>query len=392
LIILDTSILRSFSLESSSADLLRAIQAAGVETVGVPWMVREELVAQQAIKYQELHERAAQAVAALGQATPWGLKADVGRCDIERFRKHWRERLASFIDTVPTSDGAVRQALFREANCLPPCREAKNIKIGGRDAAIWLSAVEYAQDNPDETVYFVSANTKDFGDGNSLPFPMSEDVAYMADRFVMLTSMDEVASRFTEPTKADEALVTELLSSNGAQHEPLARFLEGPTLWSPTPFRCTIPLGGGESIADHVGWFLPRDVRLGSVEDIKAYRIGDREWCTASVVWHLAGGVNHEYLGKTTGVISWSTAVLLNLDPDNPHLTILRSADVLPASDDVLSEFDLSALDATATEQALIKLGMSIASERVRQGGLPRPYEGALMRQPRLRMGKTMGG
>ncbi|RSS97501.1 hypothetical protein EF919_03375 [Streptomyces sp. WAC02707] len=68
--------------------------------------------------------------------------------------------------------------------------------------------MEYAEEHPDETVFFVSANTKDFGDGTSYPYPMNKDIADagVADRFILMTSLDEVASHFTEPAEVDEGL------------------------------------------------------------------------------------------------------------------------------------------------------------------------------------------
>lgn len=54
MIILDTSILRGLGLKSSTAELLRAIRESGVQRISVPWMVLEELAAQQVLKYTEL--------------------------------------------------------------------------------------------------------------------------------------------------------------------------------------------------------------------------------------------------------------------------------------------------------------------------------------------------
>lgn len=58
-------------------------------------------------------------------------------------------------------------------------------------------------------------NTKDFGDGTSYPYPMNKDIADagVADRFILMTSLDEVASHFTEPAEVDEGLVAEILGS-----------------------------------------------------------------------------------------------------------------------------------------------------------------------------------
>ncbi|MFF9142472.1 hypothetical protein ACF09G_33470 [Streptomyces albogriseolus] len=62
MIILDTNILWGLTPEDSGADFLRAIKAVGGERVAVPWMVLEELVAQKAIKHEQSHEKAIEAV------------------------------------------------------------------------------------------------------------------------------------------------------------------------------------------------------------------------------------------------------------------------------------------------------------------------------------------
>jgi hypothetical protein len=69
------------------------------------------------------------------------------------------------VDTIPTSEGVLRQDLFWEMNVLAPAKtdatSSRSVKTGSRDAAVWLSAIDYAADHPDETVYFVSSNTRD---------------------------------------------------------------------------------------------------------------------------------------------------------------------------------------------------------------------------------------
>ncbi|MGW3728328.1 PIN domain-containing protein [Streptomyces sp. NPDC000851] len=75
---------------------------------------------------------------------------------------------------IETSESALR-----EANGVAPCKVndgGKQTKTGFRDTAIWMSAIEYARINPEETVYFVSSNTRDFGDGTAYPDPMDQDV------------------------------------------------------------------------------------------------------------------------------------------------------------------------------------------------------------------------
>ncbi|MFD5522509.1 hypothetical protein [Streptomyces sp. NPDC127066] len=52
---------------------------------------------------------------------------------------------------IPTSETALREAAFREANGLAPCKiqdGGRSAKTGFRDAAIWLSTIEYAREHP----------------------------------------------------------------------------------------------------------------------------------------------------------------------------------------------------------------------------------------------------
>lgn len=118
------------------------------------------------------------------------------------------------------------QALFREANALPPCKQTgspnNKKKSGARDAAIWLTAVAYAHDHPNETVFFVSDNTKDFGEGSSHAFPMKEDIAGLGEGFVHLTSLGQLLDRFAQPAKVDQAQVS----------NRLANFLPSDAIWS----------------------------------------------------------------------------------------------------------------------------------------------------------------
>jgi predicted ribonuclease YlaK len=85
LIILDTNILWNQTPEGGSSDLLRAIRAFAGERVAIPWMVMEELAAQQAIKYQNQCKRAADAVQALREATPLSVDLPHGPCEPDEF-------------------------------------------------------------------------------------------------------------------------------------------------------------------------------------------------------------------------------------------------------------------------------------------------------------------
>ncbi|MGJ3558889.1 PIN domain-containing protein [Streptomyces sp. INA 01156] len=256
MIILDTNILRGLTPEDGSTDLLRAIRAVGGERVAVPWVVMEELAAQQALKYQEQHARAAEAVKALRETTPWGLDVPLGPSEPEEVRKHWRLQWGTVVEVIPTSPQAFQEAAFREANQLRPCRVVKGLKIGSRDAAIWLTAVEYAQTHPDETVYFVSGNTKDFGDGTSYPAPMDKDVAGMTDRFRILPSMSDVIAEFATETTTDEAAVRALLEQPQTGSQLVNAATQYGLLAMDGSFECTISGGPGSEplIVAADGW------------------------------------------------------------------------------------------------------------------------------------------
>ena len=71
----------------------------------------------------------------------------------------WREELETRFKILELDPNDAKEALFREANRVPPARKGS----GGRDAAIWLTARRHQQDYA-ETMFFVSANTEDFGD------------------------------------------------------------------------------------------------------------------------------------------------------------------------------------------------------------------------------------
>ncbi|MBG7704788.1 DUF4935 domain-containing protein [Streptomyces sp. MC1] len=330
MIILDSCILRGLSLEDSDADLLRTIRTSRVERVAAPWMVLEELAAQKAVAYRKKHDTARQAVKALADATPWDYEPSLGPCDIDRLRKHWRDRYLTVVEELPTSERALREAVFREANALAPCKETeggKAAKTGARDAAIWLSAVEYARNHPNETVYFVSSNIRDFGDGTAYKPPMDADVAGLGDRFVQLTNMDQVIARFTESTETDEELVAETLRSANvlkSVKKAAKRQLGGDDL----PFECIVLTGGvGRELEVGAGLsWLTLKAQFHSVQDVRTYRIGEHEWCTAVVRWDLGGSafVKTSASPLASAGCAWTTSVIFKPDPDDPRLTILR--------------------------------------------------------------------
>ncbi|MFC9341478.1 PIN domain-containing protein [Streptomyces sp. NPDC057020] len=346
MIILDTNILRSFELVSPKAELLRTIREAGGEGVSVPWAALEELAGQRTHTYLRAHERATAAVRAVNKSAPIGTPSAIAPLDYERVLEYWRRKYLEIVDVIPTSATALQEATMREAAVLPPCKAVeitnedgkvtRTVKTGGRDTAIWLSAIEYAREHEDETVYFVSDNHKDFGRGGSYEYPMNVDVEGLGNRFVHLMKLEDVLPKFAEKVEvAEDALDLTLRSQENLQaiaHE--ARFgtplrpSRHRTGWQ--RFQCTrLDEPTGERLPDVVAetWLGDPNVSFSSVRDAETYRIGEHVWCTAWATWLLSG---HAALLDTCDLIevgcAWETRVLFSLTPtDSRKLTVLRS-------------------------------------------------------------------
>lgn len=232
------------------------------------------------------------------------------------------------MDVIPTSETALREAAFREANGLAPCKiqdSGRSAKTGFGDAAIWLSAIEYAREHPHGEVFFVSSNTRDFGDGSGqYRAPMDQDV-WTTGNLTHLTSLDDVITRFAPSTNIDEDRAQTILESEAVLTE--AGGVAHATLRT---FRCTIvsgALGRETELGQVTVWMEPPVAVLDSIKDVDGYKIGEQEWCTATVRWILGGRAllqGGTYL--VTAGCSWEARVLFSLSAGtDARLTILRS-------------------------------------------------------------------
>ncbi|MEU8810629.1 PIN domain-containing protein [Streptomyces violaceoruber] len=360
MIILDTNIVDGFRLDSVSSDLLKTIRTSKVDRVAVPSVVMDELISHRAVPYREKHQKAVEALERFGKSTPWPTTPSVlPQLDMKACESHWKKQYSAVAEVIQTSAEALQEAFRRESNVLPPCKAVvvseggDTVKTGGRDAAIWLTAVEYARQHPEETVYFVSRNTKDFGDGTSYPAPMHQDLNGIADRFVHLTTLAQVVERFAVETDVDLEAVESFLPDAETLDDvsavayikhrlrpgPLARrssFYEGTPLADPAS-------ADGESLSESVpitsqGWLTAPKARFSSARDVKAYRIGDHVWCMATVRWLLAGVVlPDESADPATVGVAWETRMLLSTTERSSRPTILRAFHPKPAD---ASEFD----------------------------------------------------
>ncbi|MGW7244512.1 PIN domain-containing protein [Streptomyces sp. NPDC054804] len=319
MIILDANIIKGISLRSSVADVLRTIRAANVERAATPWIAVEEILAQEAQRYQAKHDAAMAAMDELRKATPWEHVAPPRRFSAEHVREHWRERYASITEVLETSHTAYQQAMYRETNLIAPCKlvDAGKKKTGARDAAIWLTAVEYAREHPDETVYFISKDS-DFSNDGTLPEAMQKDIAGMEGRFFLFTSLDGVLPKFAVGVEAKAEDVHGLLDTEESRATILEtartvpkryRLVDG-SLMRPTND------GGTRLSAIRTTPWTPTAVALDMVVEVASHEVDGHHWFTAWARWLLRDSkvIRGE---EQQRAYAWETRVLLSTTADN---------------------------------------------------------------------------
>lgn len=342
MIILDTNILHK-GPDTVTTDLLKTIQTAGVERVGIPSIALEELVAQRVNPYRARYEGALEAWVKIAQDTPWSLPQTLPKVNISRYAQHWRMRYRQVGETLPSDHSILEDALTREMSLLPPCKlvgadgDNKGHKVGARDAAIWLTATRYAAAHPDETVYFVSANTHDFGSGAPYPHPMSTDLEDVDEgRFVHLTNVNELVELFAKKTTPDGDAVRAVLESPST-----ARLIEHEAYrhWRSSRFRQSLTSGRFEATVFPMsdpgpvrGWIKRPSATLDSIGEVKAHSIGDHVWCSVAADWTLMGPAEFRVNAPRMVACNWQTRILISTTQGDREPSLLRSDPPQPAT------------------------------------------------------------
>ncbi|MER7135381.1 PIN domain-containing protein [Streptomyces sp. NPDC000341] len=331
MIILDSCVIRGMRLNGSEADVLRAIVRTKAERVGAPWMAIEELAAQKALDYQDAHRVAARALRLL-QNKSHRTEPDLGDPDPEAVREQWRGRYGDLVQVLPTSEAALREGVFREANTLPPATTKgdgdKKVKVGARDVAIWLTAVEYAREHPDETVYFVSSNHKDFTKGGGdYPHPMNTDLEGLGGRFQHLSNLADVLALVAPRVDVEDTEVRKQLSeTHGAIIQEL--FYK---VWGSRNASYPVRTKGGK-IEEATRWLVSNAMPKASLVEVsgaEAYRLGDEEYVVVSVRWQIAG------LAMVAGQIAvaatyWDTRLLASMGAGISQVQLLSTGSFQP--------------------------------------------------------------
>jgi hypothetical protein len=329
MIIFDTNALYGLQRNTPNYDLLMAFKRSGAHSMGIPWMVREELVAQQVIVYMTAYSSAETAIGTLNRKMPWSTaRGRLPRRDLERAKQYWRGQYEEVLTTIETSGDSAREALAREAFCQKPAKTDRARKSGARDVAIWLSLIDYLRENPEEDVYFVSNNYRDFGNGSEYPDPMSGDLADMKDRLFVLASFEDFISQFTEEITVDiervKTILTELVGDSLTPVESAAK-----ASMKHGRFEGTRVEDGSFETIQWQNWILPPCAVIRDVSDASGHKIGDDEWYTATVDWILVGLVQPvnfqigDISSLTQAACEWRTRVLFSTG-QNHRLTIVE--------------------------------------------------------------------
>lgn len=94
--------------------------------------------------------------------------------DVESVIDEWRKSIEAAFQILPLHGDDATEALTREALRRRPAREGR----GGRDAAIWMTALRLVKDGV--KVVFVSNNTKDFGKSGLHP-DLADELVELAE-------------------------------------------------------------------------------------------------------------------------------------------------------------------------------------------------------------------
>ncbi|MFE2077299.1 PIN domain-containing protein [Streptomyces misionensis] len=321
ILILDTNAVRMLKPNGSNADVLRIIAKSGTAKVAVPEMVLQEMVAQQVIEYREAYERAEAAVKRVRgrhpESAPMFMSVNRGP-DIESVREGWERQYRAIFDVIPTTGRVALQALIREANGEKPAKliekQGEKKKEGARDVAIWLSVIDYMRQNPGERVYFVTNNSKDFGNGGEWPYPMDQDIRGMEDHISVLPDMDAVISELTEEVHANELSVgasAALKTLSQTIGELAIKQLRGRP--QPVSILSALDRSGLFKRGNFNRWVAPPDAALFAVSNVTGHKIGDNVWFVADVQWLLWGVARCYAPNLETAPVAciWATRVLM---------------------------------------------------------------------------------
>jgi len=199
--------------------------------------------------------------------------------DIDRAVADRRARLDSVFEVVPTPDLASHESLLREARRQPPAGVSfDGPGAGGRDVAIWLTALSTAEACEDDT-YFVSADSAAFGRTQLKPelvAELDEKLAGRASAFHYCNGLDALLGELA--AKVEQPLGRDLIANSAAVRVAVTAALEDPNLVWEVPFGES---SGGVSTNSGA-------LELTSSGHEVSYQVGEMTWACARTTWQAS--------------------------------------------------------------------------------------------------------
>ncbi|WP_457029305.1 PIN domain-containing protein [Kitasatospora sp. P5_F3] len=330
MLFLDTNILKGVSLRGPEAELLHVLRTVKAERAAAPETVLVELAAQEHIRHQAKLKAVEDALKELRRASPWMTIPPVPLGRPGDAREYWRAQYLKVVDPIKPSVKVYEEALFREANVLPPCKTVgKDAKTGARDAVIWLTAVEYAREHPDEIIRFVSRDS-DFRRVTESGRSLQQDIEDLEDRFHTYTTLGEVLAEFATSVTVTAEQVTNLLNSELCQRltrQRAARVYFRSILVDYPMYEPLLRNYLKAALKDGL------TMVLAEVVDPRAYEISGHTWYTADAHWVIACPVPTPFGGDGFFLQRWSNRVMASEAADSEGFTMLK-ADRLQAAED----------------------------------------------------------
>lgn len=330
-IILDTTniVQAGFDLGSLSLALLREFARHRDQQLILPDIVVEELRNK---RLDSVRSDLQSLTTALGRVRRFHDLAEISLPDEHQVVKDWIEWLGKIFQIEQVTGNEARAALYRDAQGVAPAEH----KGGARDAAIW-EVVKRVHLSSQEVTYFVSHNSRDFGDpkeATRLHPDLLTELDGEADRLTYLRTIDDVLAEFGQRVEREvTVLALDEMNESGLLSAAVAGWTQ--VYAGSTAFEKARQLGFRNvpsSITIGVGEALPV-----AVESSQTYQLEDTEVTIADTRFQLSFTV---YLAPSEEVDAFNIAGDLNI-----RLLIREGADqsitaeVLEGGDATLTPF-----------------------------------------------------
>ncbi|MBY8887288.1 hypothetical protein K7472_20945 [Streptomyces sp. PTM05] len=298
--------------------MLRTIARETGHELALPEMAFEEHLAHIHHRVQKAESKITGGINELQRLAPFW-PGNVSPLPGDHVLRNHRDELMKIFRVLQTPDGVAREALLRETQRRLPAAGSWELPgTGGRDVAIWLTALDECRQSGMK-MYFVSMDKNAFG-GPTLHPELREDItkalAGRAELFHYCNGvtalLEELAekrqNRLTKNRVAKSLPVRDALTALGTGHEFRMELIDAAGL-------ANVTVASGPEL-DHL--------ELTKLEHETSYQLGDSAWATARATWQAAKHITASWFGthgqdisithEVQVVFTVTTTLLMQLD------------------------------------------------------------------------------